>query len=129
MTRTVPPVVFVHMTAAILALVIGTLQLARAKGTSSHRMIGWTWVVLMFTVAITSLWIPSFLHLTWIHLFTLLTLVSLPYALWRIRRGDVKAHAGAMKGRYIGGLVIAGVFTLVPGRLLGNLLWKGVWGY
>ena len=31
MTRTVPPVVFVRMTAAILALVIGTLQLARAK--------------------------------------------------------------------------------------------------
>lgn len=32
-----------------------------------------------------------------------------------------------MKGLYLG-LVIAATFTLVPGRLLGNLLWKGVWG-
>jgi uncharacterized membrane protein len=34
-----------------------------------------------------------------------------------------------MRGLYIGRLVIAGVFTLIPGRLLGNLLWKGTWGY
>lgn len=129
MTYPVPSVVYVHLTAAIVALVVGTVQLARAKGTASHRLAGWTFVALMLTVAISSLWIPSFLHFTWIHLFTLITLVSLPLALWRIRHGNVRGHAAAMKGLYIGGLVIAGIFTLIPGRLLGNLLWKGVWGY
>ena len=123
------PVIYLHLTAAICALGLGAFQLARPKGTPRHRATGWTWVTLMLAVAITSLWIPSFLHFTWIHLFTLLTLVSLPYALLRIRRGDVRAHAAAMKGLYLGGMVIAGVFTLVPGRLLGNLVWKGVWGY
>src|SRR5205814_6750719 len=103
-------------------------QLARPKGTGSHRQLGWLFIMLMLTVAVSSLWIPSFLHFTWIHLFTLLTLVSLPLAIWRIRRGDVGAHARAMKGLYIGGLVIAGVFTLIPGRLLGNLLFNRVWG-
>ena len=128
MVHVVPPVVYVHMTSAIAALVLGSAQLARAKCTSSHRLAGWTFVALMLTVAISSLWIPSFLQFTWIHVFTLITLVSLPLALWRIRHGNVRGHAAAMKGLYIGGLVIAGIFTLVPGRLLGNLLWKGVWG-
>ncbi len=127
MIRTVPPVVYVHFIAAIAALCIGALQLARPKGTGSHRRIGWTWVALMATVAITSLWIPAFLHLTWIHLFTLVTAVALPVGIWRIRHGNAAGHAGAMKGLYVGGLIIAGAFTLVPGRLFGNLFWKGCW--
>lgn len=129
MSHPVPPVIYIHLSAAVAAMALGAYQLARPKGTGSHKQLGWTFVVLMFTVAISSLWIPSFLHFSWIHLFTLLTLVSLPLAIWRIRRGDVRAHAGAMKGLYLGGLVIAGIFTLLPGRLLGNLLFKGVWGY
>lgn len=128
-TGPVPPVIYLHLTCAVAALVLGAVQLARTKGTASHRLAGWVFVALMLTVAISSLWIPSFLHLTWIHVFTLITLVSLPLALWRIRHGNVRGHAAAMKGLYIGGLVIAGIFTLVPGRLLGNLLWKGVWGH
>ena len=128
-TGPVPPVIYLHLTCAVAALVLGSVQLARVKGTPSHRFFGWIFVALMLTVAISSLWIPSFLHLTWIHVFTLITLVSLPLALWRIRHGNVRGHAAAMKGLYIGGLVIAGIFTLVPGRLLGNLLWKGAWGW
>jgi uncharacterized membrane protein len=127
LTPTVPAVVYVHLSAALAALVLGTLQLARAKGTLSHRALGWTWVALMLTVAVSSLWIPAFLHFTWIHVFTAVTLVSIPIALWRIRDGNVRAHASTMKWTYLGGLVIAGAFTLVPGRLLGNLLWKGCW--
>jgi uncharacterized membrane protein len=83
----------------------------------------------MSIVAVSSLWIPSFLHFTWIHLFTLLTVVALPLGIWRIRHGDVAGHARAMKSLFVGALVIAGLFTLLPGRLLGNLLWHGTWGF
>ena len=127
MTYAVPLIVYVHMSAAFAALGIGTVQLARPKGTGSHKLIGWIWVTLMMTVAISSLWIPSFLHFTWIHIFTFIVLVGVPHAIWRIRTGNVEGHARAMKGLYLGGLIIAGVFTLAPGRLLGNLLWKGCW--
>ena len=123
------PLVIVHLAAALCAMVLGAVQLWRAKGTPGHRLLGWSWVVLMFTVAITSLWIPAFLHFTWIHVFTLLVLIALPRALIKIRRGDVAGHARTMRSLYAGGLVIAGVFTLIPGRLLGNLLWSHVWGY
>jgi uncharacterized membrane protein len=129
MAHPVPAVAFLHMFAAFAALALGTWQLARPKGTASHKLRGWLWVSLMLAVAVSSLWIPSFLHFSWIHLFTLLTLVSVPLAILHIRRGNVEAHAGTMKGLYVGGLVVAGVFTLVPGRLLGNLLFKGAWGY
>jgi uncharacterized membrane protein len=126
---TVPFPVLIHLGAAISALLLGIVMLVRRKGTLSHKFWGRIWAGLMLTVAISSLWIPSFLHFTWIHLFTVLTLVSLPLGIYRIRRGNVKAHAAAMKGLFIGGLVIAGIFTLIPGRILGNLLWRTVLAY
>ncbi|MBS0319601.1 MAG: DUF2306 domain-containing protein [Proteobacteria bacterium] len=124
-----PPVVLAHLAAAIGALVVGMIQLLRPKGTPGHRALGWTWAALMFTVAITSLWIPAFLHFSWIHIFTLVTLIALPVGLWRAHQHNVTGHARTMRRLYIGGLIVAGVFTLVPGRLLGNLVWHHAWGY
>lgn len=118
-----PPLpVLVHLAAAASALALGFVMLARRKGTASHKALGRVWVGLMLTVALSSLWIPHFLQFTWIHLFTLLTVVTIPLAIYRIRSGDAKSHARAMTGLFIGGLVIAGIFTLAPGRLLGDLL-------
>lgn len=128
MIRTVPPVVYVHLFAAISAMMIGAMQLLRPKGTGTHRAVGWIWATLMMTVAVSSLWIPAFLHFGWIHLFTLLVLIMLPVALWRARHGNIEGHRKAMRGLYFGGLIIAGIFTFLPGRLLGNLVWKGCWG-
>jgi uncharacterized membrane protein len=128
MSQPIAPAVYVHLTAALCALVVGIVQMVRAKGTASHKALGRVWVTLMFIVAISSLWLPSFLHFTWIHLFTLVTLIVLPRAIWLIRHGDVAGHARAMRNLFLGALVVAGLFTLMPGRLLGNLLWKGVWG-
>jgi uncharacterized membrane protein len=127
MSHPVAPIVYVHLAAAVGALALGTWQLLRPKGTPAHRAAGWTWVALMATVALSSLWIPAFLHFTWIHVFTLVTAIALPLALWRVRHGDVAGHAGTMRGLYAGGLVIAGAFTFMPGRLLGDLVWKGCW--
>ena len=126
---TIPAAVLIHLAAAGSALLLGVVMLARAKGTASHKALGRTWVALMLTVAISSLWIPRFLHLSWIHLFTLLTLVAIPLAIYRIRTGDVRGHARAMTGLFLGGLVIAGIFTLIPGRMLGNLLWHTARGH
>ena len=129
MVQAPPLVVYVHFIAALAAMAIGAVQLARPKGTAGHRVIGWTWAALMMVVALSSLWIPAFLAFTWIHLFTLFVMVTLPLALYRAHRGEVAGHAKGMRGIYVGGLIVAGVFAFMPGRVLGNLLWKGVWGY
>jgi uncharacterized membrane protein len=113
----------IHIFSAFSALILGALLLSRRlKGDRVHRIAGWTWVVLMSAVAVSSLWIPGFMKLSWIHLFTALTLVSLPLGVYRARTHNVKGHRGTMIGLFTGGLVIAGLFTLVPGRLLGNAL-------
>ena len=129
MVQAPPLVVYVHFIAALAAMAIGAVQLARPKGTAGHRVIGWSWAALMMVVVLSSLWIPAFLAFTWIHLFTLFVMVTLPLALYRAHRGEVAGHAKGMRGIYIGGLIVAGVFAFMPGRVLGNLLWKGVWGY
>jgi hypothetical protein len=52
------PAIPLHAFAAMAAFVLGVVQLAAPKGTLPHRTLGWIWVVLMMSVAISSFWIP-----------------------------------------------------------------------
>ena len=122
------PLIFVHMTAALLALALGAVVLARRKGTTSHRATGWVWVTLMALATITSAFIRDYrminlAGITPIHGFTVLTAIGLPQGIAAIRRGDVTSHRRHMRNLYIGGCVVAGFFTLMPGRFLGRQLW------
>lgn len=115
----------IHAFAAMGAFGLGALQLARVKGTPSHRTLGWTWVVLMAIVAISSFWIHDIRHLgpfSAIHILSVYTLVALPLAVVHARRGRIKAHRGSMIGIFVGALVIAGLFTPMPGRIMHRVL-------
>ena len=57
-------------------------------------------------------------HFGFIHLFSVLVLVSVPLAVYNIRRGNVAGHRNNMVGVYIGGILIAGTFAFMPGRML-----------
>ena len=112
-----------HALAAMAAFVLGVVQLVAPKGTLPHRTLGWIWVALMLTVAISAFWIHghSFrLWRTWspIHLLSILTPLMLVLAVMRARQHRVRAHAITMISIFAGALVIAGVFTLVPGRVM-----------
>ena len=127
------PLVALHLAAALLALVAGALVMARRKGTPLHRVLGWSFVAAMALTALSSAFmrdshLPSIAGFTPIHIFTVLTLVGLPRAIWQIRRGDVTGHRRTMQGLFIGGCVVAGAFTLLPGRFLGDLLWHRALG-
>lgn len=124
------PLVFFHLVTALAALVLGGVLLARPKGTRSHRALGWAWVLLMGSTALATAFIrdyrlPNLAGFTPIHVFTVLTAVSLPRGIWYIRHGNVDGHRKTMRGLYLGGCVLAGVFTLAPGRFLARLLWQG----
>jgi uncharacterized membrane protein len=127
------PLVFFHLLTAVGALALGIAIMSRRKGTGSHRALGWAWVLLMGSTAIASAFIrdyhlPNIAGITPIHAFTVLVSVNLPRGIWAIRHGQVKAHQKAMQGIFVGGCVVAGVFTLLPGRFLGTLLWKNLLG-
>jgi uncharacterized membrane protein len=122
------PLIFFHLVTAFGALLLGAFMLARRKGTSSHRLLGWTWVALMGSTALATVFIrdyrlPNLFGYTPIHLFTVSVAVLLPLAVVYIRRGNVAGHRKTMQGLYIGACGIAGLFTLLPGRFLGSLLW------
>lgn len=111
------PVIQIHVFAAMAALLAGVAVMALRKGTPLHRRIGWVFVPAMAIVALSSLFIMRDGHFSAIHLLTLLTLINLPWAVISRRRGNIRAHKGAMIGLFAG-LAIAGAFTLLPGRLM-----------
>jgi uncharacterized membrane protein len=116
-----PPAIQLHAFAAMTAFALGVVQLSAPKGTRPHRTIGWIWVMLMAVVSLSSFWIHQLrLWGEWspIHLIAIFTLVTLPLAVWAAHRHAVERHRRAMTGLFFGALVIAGIFTLVPGRIM-----------
>jgi len=63
---------------------------------------------------------------SWIHGLSVFTLVTLVTGVGFARAHQVQAHRRNMIALYIGALVITGLFTLLPGRLIGSALW-GLW--
>ena len=115
---------YLHLATVLPAFAIGAFQLLRRKGTPSHKLLGKIYMVLMLATALITLAMPAevgprFLgHFGFIHAFSLLALFSVPMAYFAARRGNIKAHRGAMLGLYLGGILIAGAFAFSPGRML-----------
>ena len=115
------PVIQVHAFAAMSAFALGLVQFAAPKGTLPHRTVGWIWVVLMATIAISSFWIHSIRLIgpfSPIHALSIFTLAMLPLAILHAHNHRVLQHRKAMISIFIGALVIAGAFTFLPGRIM-----------
>ena len=122
------PAIQLHAFAAITAFALGIVQLSAPKGTLPHRTIGWIWVTLMVIVSLSSFWIHQLrLWGPWspIHLISIFTLVTLPLAVWAAHRHAVERHRRAMTAIFFGALVIAGLFTVVPGRIMYKVVFGG----
>ena len=114
-----------HALAAMTAFVLGIVQLAAPKGTLPHRTLGWIWVCLMASVAVSSFWIHQIrLVGPWspIHLLSIFTLAMLPLAVWRAHTHRVADHRRIMILIFSGALVVAGLFTLLPGRIMHTVI-------
>ena len=110
-----------HAFMAMAAFALGIVQFSLPKGTLGHRTMGWIWVVVMFIVAASSFWIHEIRQFgSWslIHLLSILTLVSLPIAVHAARHHNVARHKMVMTSMFFGALVVAGLFTLLPGRIM-----------
>ena len=115
------PAIQLHAFAAMTAFGLGIVQLAAPKGTLPHRTVGWVWVALMLVVSVSAFFIHQIrLWGPWspIHLLAIFTLVTLPLAVLAAHRHAVARHRNAMIGLFGGALVIAGIFTFAPGRIM-----------
>lgn len=118
---TAPPPIPWHAFAAFAALAIGGAQLALPKGTTRHRVLGYAWAALMLVVAVSSFWIQRIRLIgpfSPIHILSILVIVTAPLAVWYAHTHKVAAHRSAMIKLYLFALIGAGIFTLVPGRIM-----------
>ena len=118
--------IWIHFIAAVLAVILGLINLISKKGTLQHRILGWSWLLLMTSVTVPSFWIRELNdgNFSWIHLLTVWTLISMGIALISIKNGNVRIHASFMIGTMVGA-IIAGGFAMMPGRFISSMIGYG----
>ena len=128
------PAITIHLAAALGAVATGAVALwARRQAARRPRLpraFGYAWVTLIVATAVSALFIrggrlPNIAGYSPIHLLVPLTLWALVGAFVALARGQVARHRKIMQGLYFGACIGAGLFTLLPGRLLGQLVWGG----
>jgi uncharacterized membrane protein len=125
------PQIIIHLAAALSAAALGPFalwaRLSSKQRPKLHRAFGYAWVTMMLITAISAIFIKSnfafWLHFSWIHLFIPVSLIVLFSGFWHLARGNIPRHRNVMIGLYFGVCLGAGVFTLLPGRLLGQFIW------
>ncbi|MCZ4313015.1 DUF2306 domain-containing protein [Comamonadaceae bacterium G21597-S1] len=132
------PLIAIHTAAALAAVVLGPLALWARRGRQQrprlHRAFGYAWVTLMLAAAVSAIFIrdyslPNIAGYTPIHLLVPITLLGLFGAFRHLAQGNIDGHRKTMQYLYLGACVVAGGFTLLPGRYLGNLVlghWMGL---
>lgn len=120
-----PLAVRIHVATVVPAAIIGTwLIFFSRKGAPWHRALGYTYLTLMCFTAISTLWVHQlmpngpFFGLSPIHLLIPLVLFGAYNAIQGARTHNIARHRYAMLSVYIGGILIAGGFTFVPGRIM-----------
>lgn len=113
------PLVAVHAFAALTALLLGAWQLFWSrKGTPAHRIAGRAWVAAMLFVAVSSFGIQDLRpgHFSFLHILSVVTIVTVSLGVWDATRGNIASHRGNMTGSWIG-LTFAFVFAVaIPER-------------
>lgn len=122
---TAPTAIQIHLATVLPAFAIGTWQIFfSTKGARYHRVLGYVYLVLMAITAVSALFIQEvmadgpFWGFSPIHLLVPLTLFAVWGAVYGVRTRNIRMHRSAMIGLYVGGILIAGAFTFVPGRLM-----------
>lgn len=132
-----PPLLQLHLWSALAALASGPFVIYRRRRDALHRVLGYAWVLLLGLAALSSLGLKAaVLHVGLgfgpIHLLALWVIVQLALGLREARIGRIAAHGHRMAALYWQGLAGAGLFTLLPGRILNDLLFGfrpdvGIW--
>lgn len=115
----------IHMIAALGAFFLGAVVLWKKKGNKIHKLNGRIWVALMLVTSFSGFFIHEIQlwgNYSPIHIISALVPLGLAYAIYEARTGKIDAHQRSMKSTYIGGMIVAGGLTFLPGRLSHEML-------
>ncbi len=110
-----------HAFAAVAAVLIGAVQFTTRPGVARHRALGYAWVAAMLVVTLSSFLIsarPVVWGYGYIHILSILTIVMILAGVVAARRSRGVTHGRIMTNVYVFALVVTGLFTLLPGRLM-----------
>lgn len=111
----------IHAFAALGALVLGPVVLWRRRRDGWHRAGGYLWVALMAVAALSSFGIHGIALVGPfgpIHLLSILTLGMLARGVRAALLRRIAEHQAVMRNLYVWALGVAGLFTLLPGRVM-----------
>jgi uncharacterized membrane protein len=127
-----PVAVQVHVATVVPAFFLGTwLIFFSTKGARRHRAVGFVYLALMTITAIAALFIHQipaidiFHGFGPIHIFSIVTLSGVVGALRGAWSHNIRMHKRSMLGVYVGGLLIAGSFAFMPGRIMHSIVFGG----
>lgn len=114
------PALIIHLATAIPAVPLGGYLMLSRKGDARHRLLGKIWLAMMSVTAIAALFIRNVNNgqFSWIHLFVVLTIVSVPRAYFAARRGDTDKHRAIIRGFFLGAGLLAGFASFMPHRTM-----------
>ena len=128
------PIIAIHICFAVSAVLLGPIalwaRLGRMVHPRLHRAMGYAWVTCMVGAACSSLFIHSYSFINIagfspIHLLVIATFITLYFSFKFLAQGKIKGHRLCMQWLYFGACLVAGAFTFMPGRFMGQ--WVRSW--
>jgi uncharacterized membrane protein len=107
----------IHAIFILTMVVTGWGMLALPKGDRRHRVLGWTWVVAMTLMGISSMTVPH--GSAWISAYFGggSALVLMAWGIWKVKRRKYRDHARTMVMLMIA-LIVMTLLAIMPGRLM-----------
>lgn len=115
------PVVQIHIIAGCVAILLGPVALYRRPRGLAHKCAGYAWVMAMAGLALSSFAIHGFALVgpfSPLHMLALVTLWSLWMGLRHARAGRIGLHRRVFGNLYWYGVMVAGLFNFLPGRII-----------
>lgn len=107
----------IHALAASGVVLLAPVQLIRRTKDRKHRWIGRSWVILMYFVCISGMFIYTLSgSFTVFHALAIFTFATTTIGVISIRLGKVRRHVSMMVGSWLGALAAGTFAAIIPSR-------------
>lgn len=112
----------IHALAASGVVLLAPVQIIRRTKDRRHRWIGRSWVILMYLVCVSGMFIYTLSgSFTVFHALAIFTFATTTIGVIAIRRGNIRRHIGMMVGSWLGALTAGTFAAIIPSREIPQL--------